>query len=339
MSRPVSALLSTENLLHNLSIIKSKAPTAKVIAMVKANAYGHGLRSVAARVEPHVDLLGVASIDEALALRKSGIKLPILLMEGVFIKSELATAVEENFHVVIHNEKQLQWVISPKTSPTNTWLKVDTGMGRLGFEPEEIPEIYSMLLNSQNVAKPIRLISHFACADMPNHPLTDQQLQKFQQLTREIKTEYSLANSAAIFSMPSTYYDFIRPGIALYGASPIHGLTAKQLELKPVMTLQSQLIAVKKKRKGQSIGYGDGYPRDMRQGAPMLVNNVQCELIGRVAMDMIAVDLRPAGLVSVGDNVVLWGKNLPIENLLKYTDYGVYRILTSMQNRVKCIWE
>ena len=358
MGRSALAILSTENLLHNLAVIRAKAPDSKVIAMVKANAYGHGIRSVSMRIAKYVDLLGVASIDEALALRKVGVKIPILLIEGVFDAQELLVASTERFHVVFHDDKQLEWLHNLTCPlPIQAWIKVDTGMGRLGFHPQRSVEVYAELSRNTQIAKPIRLMSHMACTDEQEHPLNALQIKQFKELTSQINTEYSLANSGAIFKFADIHYDYVRPGIALYGASPLQGVSAAELGLKPVMTVQTSLIAAKQMCKGENIGYGaryacpedmpvgivafgygDGYPRNTRDGAPILVNNIRCQLVGRVSMDMIAVDLRPCPSAKVGDPVVLWGTNLPIEEVAAYTENISYDLLTGVQNRVKFLW-
>jgi alanine racemase len=362
MSRTAIAILSTENLLHNLKVIKKQAPHSKVIAMVKANAYGHGLRSVSSRLEKHVDMLGVASIDEALILRKIGIQIPIILAEGAFEPNELLVASTEGFHVVFHEKVQLQWLANLSCPlPIQAWLKVDSGMGRLGFDMDEAPAYFDQLSRSRQIAQPIRIMSHFACADEPDNPLNQQQIDAFSQfiqtISRKAPSEYSLCNSAGVFQYPACHYHFIRPGIALYGASPLFGQSAAELNLKPVMTLQTSLISMKMMAKGSPVGYGarfvcpqdlpvgiiafgygDGYPRTTRDGAPVLVNNTRCKIIGRVSMDMIAVDLSACPDAKVGDPVILWGRDLPIEEVARFTDNVSYDLLTGVQNRVKFHW-
>jgi len=360
MSRTAVAILSTENLLHNLKVMKEKAPQSKVIAMVKANAYGHGLRSVSSRLEKHVDMLGVASIDEALALRKIGIQIPIILAEGVFEPNELLLASTEGFHVVFHEEVQLQWLANLSCPlPIQAWLKIDSGMGRLGFDVEKAPIFYDQLSKSQQIAQPIRIMSHFACADDPKNPLNQQQIDTFNGFIKRIpsKSEYSFCNSAGVFQYPSSHHHFVRPGIALYGASPILGMSAAELNLKPVMTLQTSLIGIKDMAKGSPIGYGarytcpkdmrvgiiafgygDGYPRSAQDGTPILVNNTRCQLVGRVSMDMVTVDLSPCPHAKIGDPVILWGNGLPIEEVAAFTGNVSYDLLAGVQNRVKFHW-
>lgn len=359
MSRSAIAILSTENLLHNLSVIRREAPAAKIIAMVKANAYGHGIRSVGMRIDPFVDMLGVASIDEALVLRKVGVKAPIILAQGIFEPSELIIAAAEKFHVVFHNEAQLSWLEKANLpTPLNCWLKINTGMGRLGLNLDQAKVYYALLSSHASVKKPIRIMSHFACADEKDHPLNQSQAIAFKEFIKDIQTESSFCNSAAIFNFPELHYDYIRPGLALYGVSPVVSKRAADLDLKPVMTLQTSLMSVQKMKKGSNVGYsaryhcpedmlvgiiafgyGDGYPIGAKDGTPILVNNKECKLIGRPSMDMMAVDLRNCLDAMVGDPVTLWGEGLPIERVVEYLPGNItYNMLTSVQNRVKFIW-
>ncbi len=358
MSRTATALLSTENLLHNVKIIKQKVGSARVIAMVKANAYGHGIRSVSKRLDGHVDMLGVASIDEAMALRQCGVQSPILLAQGVFQPDELKLASTEGFHVAFHHEMQVDWLEHTHLSkPLNAWIKINTGLGRLGFAVENALEYYDKLSSNPHIAAPVRLMSHFSCADEPEHPLNEQQKQTFKTLISQIDTEYSLCNSSGLFHFPECHYDYVRPGIALYGVHPIKGHRAAELGLKPVMTIQSSLMSVHTLQKGACVGYsaryqcpenmpvgiiafgyGDGYPLTAQDGTPILVNHQECPLIGRVSMDMIAVDLRNCPHAKVGDQVILWGNELPIERVAEHTANITWDMLTGVQNRVKFVW-
>jgi alanine racemase len=358
MSRAALAILSTENLLHNLAVVKSYAPNSNVIAMIKANAYGHGLRSTALRLEKHVFSFGVASIDEAMALRRVGIKIPITLMEGVFEPDELLVASCENFHVVFHNETQLEWLAGLSLPlPLTAWLKIDTGMGRLGFTVEESSFAYEQLSHNPQIKQPIGIMSHFACADDPEHPLNQQQIYNFKQFIQNKIGPKSLCNSAGIFSFGDQHYDVIRPGLALYGVSPIPNIPTATLKLKPVMTLQTRLIAVKRVQKNSTlgygarfvcqedmligviaVGYGDGYPRTARDGTPVLVNGIRCQVVGRISMDMLTIDLRECPSARVNDPVILWGNGLPIEEVAQYTSQSPYDMLTAVQSRVKFHW-
>lgn len=358
MSRAALAILSTENLLHNLAVIKSHAPHSQVIAMIKANAYGHGLRSTALRLEKQVSSFGVASIDEAMALRRVGIKIPITLMEGVFEPDELLIAACENFHVVFHDETQLQWLkMFLLPLPLTVWLKVDTGMGRLGFTLDQAEHAYERLSSNPQIKQPIGIMSHFACADEVTHPLNQTQINNFKQFIRDKSGPKSLCNSAALVAFPDQQYDAIRPGLALYGVSPIAQVPAATLTLKPVMTLQTRLMAVRCVQKNSTLGYGarfvcsedmrigviamgygDGYPRTAQDGTPVLVNGVRCHLVGRISMDMITIDLQACPHAQVNDPVILWGNGLPIEEVAQYTHQSPYDMLTAVQSRVKFHW-
>jgi alanine racemase len=358
MSRAATAILSTEHLLHNLYLIKNQSLNTHIIAMVKANAYGHGLRSTALRLEKHVYSFGVASIDEALALRKVGIKIPITLMEGVFEQDELLVASCENFHVVFHDSTQLEWLDKSNLPVKITaWLKIDTGMGRLGFSLSEAQEAFERMTNNKNIIVPIGLMSHFACSEQKGHQLNSMQIDAFNFFVHNKPGKKSMCNSAAIFSSQDIHYDVIRPGLALYGVSPFLDVDAHKLGLKPVMHLQTRILTVKTVPKNSSIGYGadficpedmkigivamgygDGYPRSARNGTPVLVNGVRCSLVGRVSMDMLAVDLRNVHHAQVNDPVVLWGNGLPIEEVARHTNQSVYDMLTAIQSRVKFYW-
>lgn len=358
MARGSLAILSTENLLHNLSVIKARAPGAQILAMVKANAYGHGLRSVSLRLEKQVDGLGVACIEEAVALRKVGIKIPITLMEGVFEPDELLIAACEKFPVVFHEPTQLEW-LARAVLPIKivAWLKVDTGLGRLGFSLDQAAWAYEQLARSPHVVQPIGIMSHFGCADLKDHPANQLQQKRFMEFVAGKPGPKSFSNSAALFQFPDAQYEVIRPGAALYGVSPIAGVSAADLGLKPVMTMQTRLIAVRFARRGSTIGYGarytcpedmpigviamgygDGLPRTTRDGAPVLVNGRRCAFVGRVSMDMAMIDLRNCSTARVGDLVVLWGEGMPLEELAQFTDHIAYDILTGVQPRIKFHW-
>lgn len=358
MSRGAIAVLSSENLLHNLNQIKAAAPSKPIIAMVKANAFGHGIRSTSLRLEKYVDNLGVASIEEALTLRKIGIKKPITLMEGVFEPDELLIAACQQFHVVFHDITQLEWLKGLHLPlPLTTWIKVDTGMGRLGLSVTDIPYALSILKDSKFVQQPVGLMSHFSCADEPGHPLNTIQHDEFTKLAESWQGPKSLANSAAIFSMPQSHFDVIRPGVCLYGVSPVKNKKANDFNLKPVMTLQTRLISVRERSSDSfvgyggtykcvepmnvgviAIGYGDGYLRSLPSHTPVLVNDKKCHLVGRISMDMAAIDLRGCDNAKVGDPVILWGEGLPIEEIIANSPMIANELLTSVQSRVKFHW-
>ena len=323
--------------------------------MVKANAYGHGIRAVAQRLDESVEAFGVASIDEAMALRQAGVRAPITLIEGVFTPQELSLAASQEFAVVFHSAHQLRWLAESALScKLVAWMKINTGMGRLGFAQDQAQEAWQALAASPFLQQPVGIMSHFACADEPDHPLNAQQIAAFQNFTHTHPGARSFRNSAALFAFPDLEDEWVRPGLALYGASPLAGQSAESLNLKPVMTLHTELIAVQRFAQGSTIGYGarytcakdqqvgivaigygDGYPRAIRPGMPVLVDGTRCTLIGRVSMDMCAVDLTPCLNAQIGSSVTLWGKGLPIEELLPFTDRIAYDLLTGVQNRVK----
>ncbi|MFA4995427.1 MAG: alanine racemase [Bdellovibrionales bacterium] len=358
MARKTLCTLSTANLLHNLEVIRSRAPKSKIMAMVKANGYGHGIRSVSKRLEGHVDALGVAAIDEAMALREAGVKTSITLIEGVFASDELRLAAKQGFSVAFHSDHQILWLRHAKLpKKLHAWLKINTGMGRLGFSPKAAEAALRMLSKSASIVQPVGIMSHFACADEPKHSLNAKQIAAFNAFTEKHDGARSLCNSAGIFAFPKMQYDWVRPGLALYGASPLEGKSAASLGLKPVMTFKTELIAIQRFKRGgnvgygasfscpehmpvgiAAVGYGDGYPRLVGKGAVVLVNGKRCPLIGRVAMDMAAVDLRPSPKAAVGDKVTLWGEGLPVEDLAGFTDRISYDLLTGLQNRVRFEW-
>lgn len=358
MGRLAIATLSKQNLLDNFKLLRAKAGGRDVMAMIKANGYGHGLRSTALNLDEHVYSFGVASVDEALALRKVGIKKPITLMSGAFEPEDIPLAAENNFQLIFHEKIQLDWLDNADiVSPVKIWMKIDTGMGRLGFKLNQAQAIYESLKNHPKVIQPIGIISHIACADDPINPLNQIQIDNFSQFVKDKEGPKSLVNSAGIFSFADDLYDVVRPGIALYGISPLLGKTASELGLKPVMTLQTKLVAVSNYKKGNSVGYGsrficpedmqigviamgygDGYPRSAIDGTPVLVNGKRCKLVGRVSMDMLTIDLRDCPEAKVGDPVILWGEGLALEEVANYTSNIPYDIICGIQHRVKFYW-
>jgi alanine racemase len=359
MARKTLCTLSTASLLHNLEVIRAHTPKAKIMGMVKANAYGHGIRSVSQRLEGYIDALGVACIDEALALRQARVTTPITLIEGIFAPEELQIAAEQGFPVVFHSDHQIRWLEQTKLSgKLRAWIKINTGMGRLGFSPEAGAIAMKKLSENASIIQPIGIMSHFACADEPEHPMNANQIAAFTSFAKEYPGEKSFCNSAAIFSFPEMHFNCVRPGLALYGASPINGKSAASLGLKPVMTFKTELIAIQKFKRGESVGYGanfvcpedmpvgiasvgygDGYPRIVQEGASVLVGEERCSLLGRIAMDMAAIDLRYCGEAAVGDKVTLWGEGLPVEDLAEYSNHLSYDLLSGIQNRVRFEWK
>ncbi|WDE11131.1 alanine racemase [Thalassomonas haliotis] len=351
-----TALIDRQALVDNFNRVKAFAPKAKVLAVLKANGYGHGLERIAQAL-PQADAFGVARLDEALALRAAGVIKPIVLLEGFFAEQDLPVLAVNNLQTIIHNRQQLTAITEAELEkPLKVWLKIDTGMHRLGISPEEFDDFYQTLSASDNVEADIVLMSHLGCADEPENPATNTQLALFEQLTSAYDNEKSLANSAGCYAWPQTRYDWIRPGLILYGVSPMAApeQSAQSLGIKPVMTLQSSLIAVRPLKAGEAvgyggawsspedtiigviaIGYGDGYPRHAGNGTPVLVNGRRVPLVGRVSMDMITVDLGKNSGDQVGDLAILWGQGLPVEEVALYATTIPYELLCNITRRVQ----
>lgn len=354
MSRPTFITIDLAALKANLGRVRQVASGCSVIAMVKANAYGHGLTRVAQGLTG-ADALGVASLEEGVLLREAGITRPIVLMEGLFYPDELAEAVRHQFTLVVHHEPHLEILEKAQVDqPLSVWLKINTGMHRLGIEPQELPAFYERLQAASAVRKPIGLMTHFAEADIAESDSTAHQIELFKKITESYAGPRSLANSAGILAWPMAHGDWVRPGLMLYGASPFVDKTGMDYGLEPVMTLWSRLIAITHVKRGAKVGYGgawtapedmtvgivgvgygDGYPQHAANGTPVLVNGKRTQLVGRVSMDMLAVDLHAMPDAKIGDQVVLWGKDLPVELIAKHSNMSVYEILTRMTQRPK----
>lgn len=334
-------------LTHNLSIVRMHAPSAKIVCMVKANAYGHHLELSSPLMQ--ADMLAVSELSEVRRLRKLCNK-PILLLPGVFNKADLQEAITLNCHLVLHDFSQID-IINQTEKMVNIWIKVDTGMHRLGIAPNQLETCLSQLEQNKNI-KIECIMSHFACADEPEHNQNIKQLDAFTQLkTKQINR--SMANSAAILSLPKSHFDYVRPGIMLYGVSPFSSINKA---LIPVMELSAPVIALKTIKTGESvgygatwkakkeshiaiigIGYGDGYPRHAKSGTPILINNTLCSLIGCVSMDLIAVDIGTLS-IKINDRAILWGHDkLRIETVASYSNTISYELLTGVTNRVEFI--
>ncbi|GHA66582.1 alanine racemase [Photobacterium aphoticum] len=353
--KAATAYINTQALTHNIGQIRAQAPTSKVLAVVKANGYGHGLAHVA-RSLPDVDGFGVARIEEALTLRADGIVKPILLLEGFYAAKDLPVLVTNNIHTVVHSIEQLEALEQAALdSQVVVWVKIDTGMHRLGVRPEQFEEFVSRLHACPNVAKPLRYMSHFGCADELGSNVTTDQIDTFLHLTEGCRGERSLAASAGVLAWPDSHLEWIRPGIIMYGVSPFVEVdrSADAFALKPVMTLASSLIAVREVKKGETvgyggiwtserdtkvgviaIGYGDGYPRTAPNGTPVLVNGRIVPMAGRVSMDMLTVDLGPDSTDKVGDEAILWGEGLPAEIVAEHIGTIAYELVTKLTSRV-----
>jgi len=351
MARPNQARLDLAALRHNLSVARQLAPRSRMMAVVKANAYGHGALNIAGALQSLVDALAVACIEEAIELRYAGITTPILLLQGVFAAAELATAAQLDLWVTITNEQQLSW-LEEAALPTSLtcWLKVDTGMHRLGVAPDNALHFYQRLQASNNVDKNIVTCTHFAAADDVHSQQTQQQLAVFEALS--FAALRSAANSAALLAWPSAHYDWVRPGYMLYGNSPMLQEHPQAQALVPVMTLTSAVIALRDVAAGEAVGYGgtwvaqrpsriatvtvgygDGYPRNATNGTPVLVSGQRAPLAGRVSMDMITVDVTDLNHVQPGAEVVLWGVGLPLAEVARCADTVGYELTTRMPAR------
>jgi alanine racemase len=326
------------------------AARSKVLAVVKANAYGHGLERVA-RALPQADGFAIVEIEGAMAMRERNVAAPILLLEGFFEPSELRLIASENLSTVVHNEEQLR--ILEKDKPDrllDVWLKVNTGMNRLGFPVEQVKSALERLKVS-GTTRSITLMTHFANAD--RNEGVDEAMARFNEATRGIQLPRSLANTAAIFAHPTSHADCVRLGIGLYGATPFADRPAEKLGLKPVMTLSSKLIAIQDLKPGDQVGYGsefkidrpirvgvvacgygDGYPRHAPSGTPILVAGARVKTAGRVSMDMLTVDLTPVPDAKVGSPVVLWGDGLAVDEVAMAAGTVGYELLCALAPRV-----
>ena len=352
--RAAWAEINVKALSHNLSIVRQHAGNAQVLAILKANAYGHGLSRIATELDG-VDAIGVARLDEALALRKSGIVKPIVLLEGFFEPRQLPILAAGGIQPVIHAEYQLQQLEQAQglAQPLKVWLKVDTGMHRLGVSPTNAVAFYQRLQACSNVQGAPILMSHFASADTPEVSQNELQRQCFSGVQEVIKAPVSLSNSAALLAHVAAHDDWVRPGLALYGVSPFADKSAQSLGLQPVMNLQASVISVRRLRAGDSvgyggawraasgtriavlaIGYGDGYPRSAANGTPVFIKGRCYPIVGKVSMDMLTVELGSDSNVEVGDTGQLWGPDLPVELIAKHIGTIPYELLCNMAHRV-----
>lgn len=352
--KAATAIVELNALQHNLEQVKAHAPNSKLMAIVKANGYGHGISQIASHATL-VDAFGVARMEEALKLRASGIVKPILLLEGFYAAEDLPVLVANNLQTAVHCIDQLEALENAQLdTPVTVWLKLDSGMHRLGVSPEQYNEFVQRLEACPNVAKPLRFMSHFGYADELEKPNTNQQTELFLEVTKNCQGERSLAASSGILVWPDSHLDWVRSGIIMYGISPIGDKPAHEFGFKPLMTLKAPIIAVRDVKKGESvgysgvwtaerdtkvgviaIGYGDGYPRTAPFGTPVLVNGRRVPLAGRVSMDMLTVDLGPDASDKVGDDAILWGNDLPAEEIAAHVGTIAYELVTNLTSRVE----
>lgn len=358
MAGPV-ARIDLDALRHNLSRAREAASGCRVMAVIKADAYGHGAVEAAGALA-EADALAVARVEEGVALRRAGISSRIVVLEGPVAAAELPLALAGDLELVIHHESQIPWLapaLERASRGLRCWIKVDTGMNRLGFRAEEADAAATVLRAIPGVVL-CGVMTHLASADLRDDPMTGRQLERFRPLAGTLAREQSLANSAGILGWPASHGDWVRPGIMLYGASPFADESADALGLQPVMTLRTRLIAVKSCRSGETvgyggtwrcpedmpigvaaIGYGDGYPRHAAAGTPVLVTGQRAALAGRVSMDMITIDLRTVPGARAGDPVVLWGDGLPVEEVATAAGTIAYELFCRLTGRVKFRYE
>ena len=355
MSRPTKLVIEPSALLHNLAQTQRIAPDKKIIAMVKANAYGCGVSVVAPILDGLVDAYGVACFEEALFIRRMGCLTPCILFQGVFSADELILAAEYQWGCVLHQTQQLQWLLNtPLPKPIKLWVKVNTGMHRLGFKTHELQGVMDVLQGCAWVDKDIGLMTHLACADEPERVENTEQITLFQSIDVVGFTQRSIANSATLIAFPETHADAVRPGIMLYGVSPFADQTSTDLGLIPVMRFISAVSAIHHNPPLASVGYGgtwtsdkssvigivaagygDGYPKHIAANTPVWVRGRKASIVGRVSMDMLTIDLTDHPEVELGDPVELWGVHVLVENIAQAAGTTAYELLCQISPRTR----
>jgi alanine racemase len=357
--RLLRAVIDSAALRHNLGTIRAYAPGSRVMAVIKANAYGHGLVSTALALGD-ADAFAVARLEEGIALRAAGVRAPIVLLEGVFNAEQLGEAAHHRFELVVHDPLQIELLETHRDARRFVvWIKMDTGMNRLGFRPEAFMVALGRLRVLTVPALELRAMTHLARADERSEPMTVAQVERFEAtlaaagLTGARRLSTSIGNSAGTLAHPRAHGDWVRPGLALYGVSPFADATAERHGLKPVMTLETTVLTVRVVRRGETVGYagawraerdssiailaagyGDGLPRHLASGTPVRVAGGRYPLVGRVSMDMIAIDVTGAPEVSVGSRAVVWGEGLPVEEVAAHAETIPYELLCGVSQRV-----
>lgn len=339
---------------HNLAQARRAATGRRLMAVVKANAYGHGLENLLATLAD-ADALAVARVGEGQHLRDVGFQGRLVILGGCLDENELQQAARLGLELVLHQPQQMALLEQARLSqPLPCWLKVDTGMHRLGFEPDEAIAAFERLSALEQVAGQPGLLTHLANADDRADSYTREQLTRFRPLAECCGVPVSIANSAGILGWPDSHGDWIRPGLMLYGVSPFPGDSGADHGLRPVMTLSARLVAVKQLKTGDAVGYGgawrcpedmtlgvvgvgygDGYPRELAGEAAVLLNGRRTPVVGRVSMDMLTLDLRDQPGAQVGDPVVLWGEGLPVEEVARWAGTIPYTLLCGVTGRVR----
>ncbi|MEP6483490.1 MAG: alanine racemase [Rudaea sp.] len=353
MSRATQATIHLGALRRNLARVRERAGDAKVMAVVKADGYGHGLERVA-RALKGADAFGVAAIGDGLRLRAAGIDERVVVLSGPDEAADLAELRRLKLDAVIHHESQLAWLEADRDPRSlRVWLKIDSGMHRLGFQPGQVRDAHRRLRALGNIESDVTLMTHFAASDEFENALTDRQVETFERATTDLAGARALSNSAALLGWPNASANWIRTGGLLYGLSVIEGKSGSDLGFEPAMTLSTKLIAINRVRKGErvgyaatyecpqdmvigvaAIGYGDGYPRSAASGTPVIVNDIRASIVGRVSMDLITIDLRQVPDANVGDRVTLWGRDLAVEEIARHAGTISYDLTCGMTKRV-----
>lgn len=352
----VTATIDLAAIRHNLGVVRRDAPRSKVMAAIKADGYGHGAVPVARALEDHADAFAVAALEEALVLREAHIQAPLALLEGILSLEEARLCLRHSVQVVVNDHWQLEILESlPQGARVSLWVKLDSGMHRLGFPLGDVPGLWKRIQ-----ARPewefCGWITHLACADEPGNPATHEQVKAFRRALEGLPGARSIANSAGLIAWPEARADWVRPGLMLYGASPLPGKIGADLGLRPAMRFESRLIAVREYPAGAAIGYGatwrcpeamrigvaavgyaDGYHRSLPSGTPVTVRGRSVAMVGRVSMDMITLDLRTAPDARVGDPVLLWGPGLPVEQVAERAGTVAYELLCGLTQRVRFV--
>lgn len=361
MSRPSIAVIDLDALRANYRLAcelsRQGGVQGQTLAVVKANAYGHGALEVARALEPLAPALGVACCDEALALREAGITAPLVLLEGIFSADEIELCAHHDFWPMVGEASQVEGIAQARPrSPLRVWLKVDTGMHRLGILPEEFPHLHRLLAECPHVVNPVVVATHFASADELDNDYTSLQIERLKALAAG--HPLSMANSPALLAWPQSRGHWNRPGFMLYGSSPFTAPHPQADRLRPVMHFKSRVMAVREIAAGEAVGYGetwrarrtsriatipvgygDGYPRTAANGTPVLVNGHIAPLAGRVSMDLITVDVTDIGPVAVGDEVELWGPGLTVNLVAAHAATSPYELLTRIPARLKRVYQ
>jgi alanine racemase len=352
MSRPIQARIDLSALERNLHAAR-RLTSARIMAVIKANAYGHGLLRTAEALQA-ADGFALLDIGEAVRLREAGFRQTILLLEGVFTADDMSLLAEYDLASVLHSPHQLAMLDAyPRRGSLSLWLKINTGMNRLGFTLQEAPAVMAQLKGHAAV-RDVTLMTHFSHADEAEGVTV--QLEKFNTLAASYNMPRSLANSAALLRYPATHGDWVRPGIMLYGTSPFAEKSAQELGLRPVMTLTSEIISVREIQSGEQVGYGglfradrkmrigvvacgyaDGYPRHAPTGTPVLVNGQRTRTLGRVSMDMLYVDLSALPAAGIGSQVTLWGEGMPVDEVAQAAGTISYELLCALAARVPVV--